>query len=79
MIEDRRRKRLFRYLGIVLNVAEEKFIIERGNSIKERQCWGRLIVQAVDSYGAILKTEELETISHDIEEIKEHLKAKNLW
>lgn len=76
MVEDGRRKRLFRCLGIVLNVSEEKFKMDRGITNKERQGWGRLMVSAVDSYGSLLKESELEEMAKDIELIKEKIGLK---
>lgn len=43
---------------------------------KDRQAWGRLMVSAIDSYGALLKEDELEELAKDVELIKEKLGMK---
>lgn len=64
------RKGLFKRLTTVLDVAEKKFQINNKRD-HTRLKWGRLIVQAVNSYGKLLETAELE---QRVEAIEQKLK-----
>jgi len=57
-------------LGTVLEVAEKKFKTTNVPG-KDRRSWGRLIVQAVNSYGKLLESAELE---ERVEKIEQKLK-----
>jgi Iap family predicted aminopeptidase len=61
------REHLFEYLDSVLNVSKKKFEMENKLDA-DRQAWGRLIVNAVNSYGKLLETEELELRVEKLEE-----------
>ena len=63
------------YLDTVLKVSTEKFKYERKLDAS-RLGWGRLIVQCVKVYGELIKTEEMEALRHDVEELKELVNSK---
>jgi hypothetical protein len=54
------RKTLFRCLDGVLSLAHRKIHTPRGSSDRAKQGWARVLVSAVNTYGALLKGEELE-------------------
>jgi len=58
-VEDRRES-LFRYLDLVLKRAEKKIKLKRNKAEATNQAWARIIIQAVNAYGRLLETEELE-------------------
>ena len=62
-----RRKKLFQHLTGVLGRAEKK---AKNNKTKNGQklAWNRLIIQAVNAYGRLLETEELEERVSQLEE-----------
>jgi hypothetical protein len=55
-----RKKTLFRCLDGVLSLAHRKIHTPRGISDRAKQGWARVLVSAVNTYGALLKDEELE-------------------
>ena len=61
------RKKLFSKLDTVLKVSEEKFILKTKKD-EQRLKWGRLMVQAIQVYGRLLETEELEKRIEKLEE-----------
>jgi hypothetical protein len=65
--EKRLRNKLFRYLDDVLSVSQKKFTTENKPD-KERRAWARILVQAINSYGKLLESEELETRIENLEE-----------
>ena len=73
--EKKHRSELFEYLDDILTVAHKKYDMEEKND-DSRLKWGRLMVSAIDSYGTLLKTTELEAITRDIELIKEKIGLK---
>jgi hypothetical protein len=68
------KKPLFGILGHVLVVSKQKFDMERASN-KERQAWGRLIVAAVEAYGKLLQTQQLDDLEQRIE-VLEGVKKK---
>ena len=64
------RKALFSCLNSVLLVSQEKFKMETKKDC-ERRAWGRLLVQAVQAYGKVLETVQLDELMKEIEIIKE--------
>ncbi len=56
-----RRNSLFAYLGHAIRLSHEK-MSSRGNSDNQKQAWGRLMVQAIGTYGVLIKDTELEDI-----------------
>ena len=71
-----RRKRLFLVLDGIISFAEEKRVL-KGNSDRAKQAWSRIAISAIDSYGNLLKTDELESIEARIEAF-EHEKPRIL-
>jgi len=69
MKKNMRRKRLLAKLDLVLDVAEEKFKVER-KSDRERRAWGRQIVNAVNAYGKQLDSVQLDDMMKEIDKIK---------
>jgi hypothetical protein len=65
-----RRQSLFCTLEHVLAVAKTKFDKEKASN-SERRAWGRLIVQAIESYGRLLLSEKLETMEKRIAVLEE--------
>ena len=64
------REGLFKHLGTVLDVSEKKFQTFNKTD-NARLKWGRLIVQAVNSYGKLLESAELE---ERVEKLEQQLK-----
>ncbi len=71
-----RRKRLFQVLDSIISFAEEKRVL-KGNSDKAKQAWSRIAISAIDSYGNLLKTDELQNIEARLEAL-EHGKTRIL-
>jgi len=70
---DKARQRLFNYLDGILALSHEKFEVNNKKD-ETRLKWGRLMVQAIGTYGKLLETEELEQRVEKLEEqIKEGL------
>lgn len=66
------RKALFSCLSTVLTLSLEKFKVN--NKTDERRLkWGRLVVNAVGTYGKLLETVQLDQMMKEIEAIKEHV------
>jgi len=63
------------YLDSVLLVSEKKFNFEK-KSDSSRIRWGRLIVQAVKTYGELIKIEEIEDLRKEVDELKTVVKQK---
>jgi len=70
MSETERRNGLFQRLDVVLVTSEKKFKSDKKRD-ELRLKWGRLLVNAVNSYGKLLETEELEL---RVEKLEEQLK-----
>lgn len=69
------REALFSCLNSVLVVSQKKF--KHNHARQElRLKWGRLIVQAVGTYGKLLETVQLDDMMEEIEAIKEHVGMK---
>ena len=68
--EKKLRTKLFQYLDDVLDVSQKKFKTENKTD-KERRAWARILIQAINSYGKLLESEELEI---RIEELEEKMK-----
>ena len=68
--EKKLRTKLFQYLEDVLDVSQKKFKTENKTD-KERRAWARILIQAINSYGKLLESEELEI---RIEELEEKMK-----
>jgi len=62
---DKLRASLFGYLDNVLKVADEKFHKNKKKD-EQRLKWGRLIVQAVNAYGKVLETVELDSLNERV-------------
>ena len=69
---------MFSCLSNVIVTSQEKFKIERGKSDRSRIKWGGLIVRAVQAYGKLLETVQLDELAKDIEEIKKEIRHKNV-
>lgn len=65
--EKKLRTKLFRYLDDVLSVSQKKFTTENKLD-KERRAWARILIQAINSYGKLLESEELEIRIENLEE-----------
>lgn len=65
---DKLRASLFGHLDNVLKVADEKFHKNKKKD-EQRLKWGRLIVQAVNAYGKVLETVELDSLNERVESI----------
>jgi hypothetical protein len=63
-----RKKTLFRCLDGVLSLAHRKIHTPRGSSDRAKQGWARVLVSAVNTYGALLKDEKLELRVIELEE-----------
>ena len=63
-----RREQLLKHLDVVLKRSLKKFQIERGQKERLNLKWGRLIVQAIQAYGRLLETDELEERVAKLEE-----------
>jgi len=59
-------------LDQVLSVSLKKFKYDHASN-SDRQSWGRLIVQAVKTYGDLIDSETVEKLEADIEMIKEKI------
>ena len=68
--EKKLRTKLFQHLEDVLIVSQKKFKLENKTD-KERRAWARILIQAINSYGKLLESEELEI---RIEELEEKMK-----
>lgn len=75
MKQEKEREALFKRLKGVLDIAEEKFSI---NNKKDhtRMKWGRLMIQAINSYGKLLEATQLDELAKEIQGIKEHIGMK---
>jgi len=62
---DKLRASLFGHLDNVLKVADEKFHKNKKKD-EQRLKWGRLIVQAVNAYGKVLETVELDSLNERV-------------
>lgn len=60
------KKPLFGILTHILIVSKQKFDMERASN-RDRQAWGRLIVGAVEAYGRLLQTQQLDELEERIE------------
>jgi hypothetical protein len=65
--EKKLRTKLFSYLDDVLSVSQKKFTTENKLD-KERRAWARILIQAINSYGKLLESEELEIRIENLEE-----------
>lgn len=63
------KNRLFSHLDVVLDVSQKKFSKKRAKGT-DRIKWGRLMVQAIQSYGALFKLIELEDLQKRIEQLE---------
>jgi hypothetical protein len=68
--EKKLRTKLFQHLEDILIVSQKKFNTENKTD-KERRAWARILIQAINSYGKLLESEELEI---RIEELEEKMK-----
>ena len=50
--------------------------MKKGQSDDNKMKWARIIIQAVQAYGKILETDELETMKDDIQKIKQELQME---
>lgn len=66
-----RRTSLFQHLDRVIELSHGK-VDSKGNSDRQKQSWGRLLVAAIACYGTLLKDTELE----DLEERLIKLESK---
>ena len=55
-------------MDTVLKRAEKKYTVKKGQREELKLAWGRLIVQAVQAYGRLLETSELEERIGKLEE-----------
>jgi len=69
---EKTRNGLFTKLNTVLSLSEEKFKVNNKKD-ETRLKWGRLMVQAIQVYGKLLETVELDQIMTEIEAIKKHV------
>ena len=67
------RSSLFRHLNGVLTRAEKKALNKKTKN-GDKLSWNRLIIQAINAYGKLLETEDLESMRRDIDKIKEKIK-----
>ena len=65
--EKKLRTKLFQYLDDVLDISQKKFKTENKTD-KERRAWARILIQAINSYGKLLESEELEIRIEELEE-----------
>jgi len=64
------REGLFKRLTTVLDVSQKKFEINNKPD-HNRLKWGRLMVQAINTYGKLLETTQLDQLAEDVKKIKE--------
>jgi len=72
---NKRRQSLFPHLDNTLKVCEEKFNFDKKHD-EQRLKWGRLRIQAIQAYGELLSTVQLEQLAKDVELIKEKIGLK---
>ena len=71
------RKGLFKDLKDILEVSQKKFLINNKPD-KERRAWARVSITAIQAYGKLLETHQLDQLAKDIEEIKKEIRQKNV-
>lgn len=64
-----RKTSLYGCLGHVLAVSLKKFDKETASN-SDRQSWGRLVVNAVQAYGKLLESAELEELAERLERLE---------
>ena len=69
---ENRRTSLFQYLDDILSVSQKKFKADRKKDCS-RLKWGGLMVRAIQAYGKLLETVQLDKLMKEIEEIKQHV------
>jgi hypothetical protein len=72
-----RRNSLFAYLGHAVRLSHEK-MSSKGNSDSAKQGWGRLMVAAISTYGALIKDAELEDIEERLVLLEESKEKEEL-
>jgi len=75
LLEKNDNSKLKSILDTVLSVSEKKFCYEK-KSDSSRIKWGRLIIQSVKVYGELVRNEELEELSKEVEELKAEVRSK---
>ena len=75
LFEKNDNSRLKTILDTVLRVSEKKFSYNK-KSDSSRIKWGRLIIQSVKVYGELVRNEELEELSKEVEELKAEVRSK---
>ena len=73
---DNPREGLFTKLNDIIEVSHEKVTFKRGNADASKQGWSRVLISAISTYGNLLKDNDLEKLSFEIEEIKRRLEKK---
>lgn len=76
--EIKQREQLFSYLDDVLKVAHKKATCTAGNRDHAKQCWARVLIQGIGAYGNLLRDNDLQRLSLEIEEIKRRLEKRQL-
>jgi hypothetical protein len=72
---EKERKQLFQHLNDILSVSQKKFKTENKKDYS-RWKWGNLSIKAINAYGKLLDSHELESMARDIEAIKEKVGIK---
>jgi chitinase len=72
------RQGLFNKLSDVVELSHGKATAERGNSDSSKQSWARVMIQAIGTYGNLLRDVELEQLAADVEELKKVVGVKNV-
>ena len=72
---NKERNKLFSYLNGILDVSQKKFSMN--NKVDgERRSWARVSIQAINSYGKLLESAQLDQLMKEIEQIKKHIGLK---
>ena len=72
------RQGLFLKLSDIVGLSHGKVMAERGNSDSSKQSWARVLIQAIGTYGNLLRDVELEKLAADVEELKKVVGIKDV-
>jgi hypothetical protein len=65
-----RRTSLFQHLNHIIELSHGK-VDSKGNSDRQKQAWGRLLVAAIACYGNLLNDTEMEDIEERLAKLEE--------
>jgi hypothetical protein len=68
----------FDKLNDIIELSHKKVMAEHGNADKSKQAWARVLIQAIGTYGNLLRDVELEQLAADVEELKRQVKIRDV-